>query len=159
MTVCKKLISVLLAVMMLFTLFVPSVSAIYQEDFQIVSGDKIKVKWYKWAYFMDSGVSAHYIDKNKNGKADPIEFLICLQRDVTSGESVSDKWESVNEMQYTNFWQSLTKKQRESIIRTLLHGYPNTTTYYGIKDVNKWEALYATKIAIMVITIEIHRHK
>ncbi len=148
MTVCKKLISVLLAVMMLFTLFVPSVSAIYQQDFVIVSGDEIKVKWYKWAYFMDSGVSAHYIDKNKNGKADPIEFLICLQRDMPSGSNVSDKWTGVTTMEKTEFWRSLSYEQRESIIRTLLHGYPNTTTYYGIKGVNKWEALYATKILV-----------
>lgn len=148
MTVCKKLISVLLAVMMLFTLFIPSVSAIYQKDFVIVSGDEIKVKWYKWAYFMDSGVSAHYIDKNKNGKADPIEFLICLQRDVTSGENVSDEWTGVKSMQKTEFWQSLSYEQQNAIIRTLLHGYPNTTTNYGIKDVNRWEALYATKILV-----------
>ena len=72
---CKKILSVLLVALMVCTLFAPVTSAYYQEDFKIESGDTVKQKWYKWAYFGDSGVSAHYIDKDRDGTADPIEHI------------------------------------------------------------------------------------
>ncbi|MEE1504644.1 MAG: SpaA isopeptide-forming pilin-related protein [Acutalibacteraceae bacterium] len=166
---CKKFLSVVLVAMMLCTLFAPVGSAYYQEGFETITDkDTISKKWYRYAAFWNEdgdggGVSAHYVDKNKNGKPNRAEFLICLQRTVPSGSGVSDRWEGADKIADTDVWGNIGKQfgsaeapiQKNAVVRTLLNGYPNNDSALGVKtkggkndSVTGYEKFYATQILV-----------
>ncbi len=150
MKVLKKGLSVFLAILTVLTLLVPTVSAAY--DIDIENGSKISYKYYKGVWFGEKAhagrVTVHYIDANKDGKCNPGEMIFCLQRGTPSGSSVSSNWSGKGSIEKSEFWQSLTGAQKETVFKVLACGYPNNTGNYGVTNADAYERFYATQILL-----------
>lgn len=152
----RKVLSVVLALLTVFSLFTTTVNA------EVVTGkNKIVHTFFKQALVNGSGVGAHFVDVdgdgavdfNENGvKLEYADVVYCLERGKASTTEISTFWEGETKIKKSTYWQSLSPGQQTSVTRTLLHGYPNTTTSYGLTGITQAEKIFATQILIWEFT-------
>ena len=150
MKILKKGLSVFLAILTVLTLLVPTVSAGY--DIDIENGSKISYKYFAGVWFGGAAnagrVTVHYIDANKDGYCNPSEMIFCLQRGTGSGSSVSSNWGGIGEIEESDFWEGLSRGQKDLVFKVLSCGYPNNTGTYGVSGAEPYEMFYATQVLL-----------
>lgn len=153
----KKILSVMMAVLMVCSLFTTVVNA------EVVTGkNKIVHTFFKQALVDGKGVGAHFVDVdgdgavdfNENGvKLEYADIVYCLERGKASTTEISTFWEGETKIKDSNFWKfELNEGQRNAVTWTLLHGYPNTTTSYGLTGISQAEKIFATQILVWEFT-------
>ena len=152
----RKVLSVVLALLTVFSLFTTTVNA------EVVTGkNKIVHTFFKQALVNGSGVGAHFVDVdgdgavdfNENGvKLEYADVVYCLERGKASTTEISTFWEGESKIKESQYWQALSSGQQRAVTRTLLHGYPNTTTSYGLTGITQAEKIFATQILIWEFT-------
>lgn len=143
----RKVLSVVLALLTVFSLFTTTVSA------EVVTGkNKITSNYFRHAAFKSNGVMAQWVDVNGDGSITDEEIVYCLERGVPSTTEISTFWEGDTKIKESQFWQALSLGQRNAVTRTLLHGYPNTTTSYGLTGISTKEKIYAVQILVWEFT-------
>ena len=149
MKVLKKGLSVFLAILTVLTLLVPAVSA---YDIDIENGDKISYRYYAGVWFGGAAnagrVTVHYIDADEDGYCDPGEMIFCLQRGTASGSSVSSNWDGKGSIEESEFWEGLSRGQKDLVFKVLTCGYPNNSGNYGVTTADAYEMFYATQVLL-----------
>jgi len=143
----RKVLSVVLALLTVFSLFTTTVNA------EVVTGkNKITSNYFRHAAFKSNGVLAQWVDVNGDGSITDEEVVYCLERGVPSTTEISTFWEGEAKIKESNFWRNLSLGQQRAVTRTLLHGYPNTTTSYGLTGISTTEKIYAVQILVWEFT-------
>lgn len=152
----KKVLSVMMAVLMVCSLFTTVVNA------EVVTGkNKIVHTYFKQALVDGKGVGAHFVDIdgdgavdfNENGvKLEYADIVYCLECGKASTTEISTFWEGETKIRDSDYWETLSVGQQRAVTRTLLHGYPNTTTSYGLTGISQAEKIFATQILVWEFT-------
>lgn len=152
----RKVLSVVLALLTVFSLFTTTVNA------EVVTGkNQIVHTYFKQALVDGKGVGAHFVDVDGDGAVDfdengvKLEYadvVYCLERGKASTTEISTFWEGETKIKESAYWESLSLGQRNAVTRTLLHGYPNNTTSYGLTGITQAEKIFATQILVWEFT-------
>jgi len=83
----RKVLSVVLALLTVFSLFTTTVNA------EVVTGkNKITSNYFRHAAFKSNGVLAQWVDVNGDGSITDEEVVYCLERGVPSTTEISTFW-------------------------------------------------------------------